>query len=135
MQQLRSAGATERRCKLLDVCSMMQKSLWDLVRISEAGMLETILHMLEATDVQDDELIATSLHMLGLLGSHSITPNQLREHLALFTRGGLTCRLLQPQRRTRTAQPQGRGGLHPPPHPRLQLHASWLVVVLCAVGR
>ena len=96
VQQLRSAGATERRCKLLDVCSMMRKSLWDLVRISEAGMLETILHMLEATDVQDDELIATSLHMLGLLGSHSITPNQLREHLALFTRGGLTCRLLQP---------------------------------------
>ena len=92
--QLSSSGA------LPHACSSLGLSLWNIVRLSDAGMLDAVLDALETADVQEDELLlASSLHALELLSAHAITPNQLRKLLALFVardRAGLTCELLRP---------------------------------------
>ena len=91
--QLSSSGA------LPHACSSLGLSLWNLVRLSDAGMLDAVLNALETAAVQEDELLlASSLHALELLSAHAITPNQLRKLLALFVardRAGLTCKLLR----------------------------------------
>jgi hypothetical protein len=90
--QLSSSGA------LPYACSSLSRSLWNLVRLSEAGMLDAVLNVLETADVQENELLlASAIHALDLLSAHAITPNQLRKLLALVVaRGGLTCSLLRP---------------------------------------
>ena len=91
--QLSSSGA------LPHACSSLCQSLWNSVRLSDAGMLDAVLNALETADVQEDELLlAGSLHALELLSAHAITPNQLRKLLALFVArdlAGLTCELLR----------------------------------------
>ena len=105
--QLHSSGA------LPQACSSLGQSLWNLVRLSEAGMLDAVLNTLERADVQEDELLlASSLCALDLLSSHAIAPNQLRKLLALFVaRGGLTSQLLGPlvhaAERAKLRQPLG----------------------------